>query len=85
MWTTWTSTKHVVDYMDLNKACPKDRYPVPRIDALVDSTFGYEFLNFMDAFSKYHQIKMKLQDQIHTSSSRGHLLLQCNVFRLEER
>lgn len=43
----------------LNKACPKDFYPLPRIDALVDSTFEYEFLSFIDAFSGYHQIKMK--------------------------
>lgn len=48
-----------VDYIDLNKACPKDYYPLPRIDALVDSTSGYEFLNFMDAFSGYCKIKMK--------------------------
>lgn len=48
-----------VDYIDLNKACAKDYYPLPRIDALVDSTSGYEFLNFMDAFSGYCKIKMK--------------------------
>lgn len=55
-----------VDYTDVNKACPKDCYPLPRIDALVDSTSGYEFLNFMDAFSGYHRIRMWPRDQIHT-------------------
>jgi hypothetical protein len=43
-----------VDFTDLNKACPKDRFPFPRIDALVDSTSGYELLSFMDAFSGYN-------------------------------
>lgn len=56
-----------VDYTDLNKAYPKDCYPLPCIDALVDSTMGYEFLNFMDVFSGYHRISMWPQDQIHTS------------------
>jgi hypothetical protein len=39
-----------VDFTDLNKACPKDSFPLPRIDALVDSTSGYELLSFIDAF-----------------------------------
>lgn len=56
-----------VDYTDLNKACPKDCYLLPKIDALVDSTAGYEFLSFIDAFFGYHQIKMRLSDQVHTS------------------
>jgi hypothetical protein len=43
-----------VDFTDLNKACPKDRFPFPSIDALVDSTSGYELLSFMDAFSGYN-------------------------------
>ncbi|XP_042511717.1 uncharacterized protein LOC122086839 [Macadamia integrifolia] len=37
-----------VDYSDLNKACPKDCYPLPRIDSLIDSTAGHEMLTFMD-------------------------------------
>lgn len=56
-----------INYTDLNKACPKDCYPLSRINALVDSTSGYEFLSFMDAFSRYHQIKLKKSDQIHIS------------------
>jgi hypothetical protein len=51
-----------VDFTDLNKACPKDSFPLPRIDALVDSTSGYEMLSFMDAFSRYKQILMHPQD-----------------------
>ena len=39
-----------VDYIDLNKACLKDSYPLPRIDQLVDSTAGHQLLSFMDAF-----------------------------------
>ena len=43
-----------VDFTDLNKACPKDSYPLPRIDQLVDSTAGHRLLSFMDAFSRYN-------------------------------
>ena len=43
-----------VDFTDLNKACPKDSYPLPRIDQLVDSTAGHKLLSFMDTFSGYN-------------------------------
>ena len=43
-----------VDFTDLNKACPKDSYLLPRIDQLVDSTAGHKLLRFMDAFSSYN-------------------------------
>ena len=56
-----------VDYSDLNKACPKGSFPLPRIDQLVDSTAGHEFLSFMDAYSGYNQVPMHLPDQKHTS------------------
>src|SRR6516162_8204997 len=56
-----------VDYTDLNKACPKDCFPLPRIDQLVDSTSGHELLSFMDAFSSYNQIKMDPEDEVHTA------------------
>ena len=52
-----------VDFTDLNRACPKDSYPLPQIDTLVDSTARHELLSFMDAFSGYNQIKMKEEDQ----------------------
>lgn len=51
-----------IDYSDLNKACPKDFYPLPNIDQLIDATAGNEMLSFMDAFSGYNQIKMDNQD-----------------------
>ena len=45
------SWRMCVDFTDLNKACPKDNYPLPRIDTLVDSTARHQLLSFMDAFS----------------------------------
>ena len=56
-----------VDFTDLNKACPKDSYPLPRIDTLVDSTARHQLLSFIDAFSGYNQIKMEEADQEKTS------------------
>jgi hypothetical protein len=56
-----------IDYTSLNKACPKVPFPLPRIDQIVDSTAGCELLCFLDAYSGYHQIKMKESDQIATS------------------
>jgi ribonuclease HI len=56
-----------VDYTGLNKACPKVPYPLPRIDQIVDSTAGCVTLSFLDAYSGYHQIKMKESDQLATS------------------
>ena len=56
-----------VDFTDLNRACPKDSYPLPRIDILVDSTVRHQLLSFMDAFSEYNQIKMEEADQEKTS------------------
>jgi len=53
--------------MSLNKACPKVPFPLPRIDQIVDSTAGCETLSFLDAYSSYHQIKMKESDQLVTS------------------
>ena len=52
-----------VDFTDLNKACPKDSYPLPRVDILVDSTARHQLLSFMDAFSGYNQIRMHKDDQ----------------------
>ena len=56
-----------VDYMGLNKSCPKDPFPLPRIDQVVDSTSGCETLCFLNAYSRYHQIAMKESDQLATS------------------
>ena len=56
-----------VDYMSLNKACPMDPFPVPRIDQVVDSASGFETLCFLDAYFGYHQIVMKESNQLMTS------------------
>ncbi|KAG7564974.1 Reverse transcriptase domain [Arabidopsis suecica] len=56
-----------IDFTDLNKACPKDSFPLPHIDRLVESTAGNELLTFMDAFSGYNQIMMDPEDQEKTS------------------
>ena len=56
-----------VDFTDLNKACPKDSYPLPSIDALVDSAAGCKLLSFLDAFLGYNQIKMHPMDEEKTA------------------
>ncbi|KAL0463349.1 UNVERIFIED_CONTAM: Enzymatic polyprotein [Sesamum latifolium] len=52
-----------IDFRDLNKACPKDFYPLPRIDQLVDSTSDCELLSMMDASQGYHQIMLAPEDR----------------------
>ncbi|XP_057734067.1 uncharacterized protein LOC130949335 [Arachis stenosperma] len=77
-YSTWLSNvvlvkKHngkwrmCVDYSDLNKACPKDCFPLPNIDALVDAAAGYRYLSFMDAYSGYNQIPMHRPDEDKTA------------------
>ena len=56
-----------VDFTDLNKPCPKDSFPFPRIDQLVDSTVRHKLLTFMDTFSRYNQIKISEEDQEKTA------------------
>ena len=56
-----------VDYTDLNKHCPKDPFPLPRIDRVVDSTAGCALLSFLDCYLGYHQIALKKSDQEKTS------------------
>ena len=56
-----------VDYTDLNKASPKDYFPLSRIDQLVDTTAGHELMHFMDAYSGYNQIQMHEPDKIKTT------------------
>ena len=52
-----------MDFTELNSACPKDSFPLPRIDQFVDSTTEHKLLTFMDAFLGYNQIKMSEEDQ----------------------
>src|SRR4051812_7208325 len=56
-----------VDYGPVNKYCPKDHFPLPRIDHIIDSTAGCDLLSFLDAYSGYNQIRMKEEDEEHTS------------------
>ena len=55
-----------IDFTNLNKACLKDSYPLPKTDQLVDVTTGYERMSFLDAYSRYNQIRMNERDRIHT-------------------
>jgi ribonuclease HI len=56
-----------IDFTDLNKACPKDEFPLPRIDSLVDATTTSELMSLLDCYSGYHQIWMKKDDVPKTS------------------
>ena len=52
-----------MDFTDLNKACPKDPFPMPQIDQMVNATVGHPRMNFLDAFQRYYQIPLTLCDQ----------------------
>ncbi|PKU62296.1 RNA-directed DNA polymerase [Dendrobium catenatum] len=52
-----------VDFTNLNEACPKDSFLLPRIDQLGDATSWHEMLSFMDAYSGYNQIKIDPVDE----------------------
>ena len=68
-----------MDYSDLNNACPKDSFPLPRIDHIVDASAGHGMLSFLDAFSGYHQIPMHPLDAEKTSFITPHGLYCYNV------
>jgi ribonuclease HI len=51
-----------VDFRNLNKACPKDEFPLPNMDLLIDSAAGSAMFSFMDGFSGYNQIRMSPRD-----------------------
>ena len=53
--------------MDLNRACPKDPFPMPKIDQLVDATYRHPRMSFLDAFQGYHQIALALEDREKTA------------------
>jgi hypothetical protein len=52
-----------IDFTYLNKACPKDEFPLPRIDSLVDATTTSELMSLLDCYSGYHQLWMKKEDE----------------------
>ena len=56
-----------IDFTGLNKACPKDPFPMPKIDQLVDATISHPQISFLDAFQGYHQIPLALDDQEKTA------------------
>ena len=56
-----------VNYRDLNKASPKDDFPLPHIDILVDNTANHEVLSFMDGYAGYNQILMAEEDMEKTT------------------
>ena len=56
-----------VDFTDLNRACPKDPFPMSRIDQLVNVTVGHPQMSFLDAFQGYHQIPLTINDQEKTA------------------
>lgn len=56
-----------VDFTDLNKAYPKDPFPISRINQLVDATFSHLIMSFLDAFPRYHKILLALSDQEKTA------------------
>jgi hypothetical protein len=61
-------TIHIcIDYRDINRACPKDNYPTPFIDQIVDDCAGSEIFSFMDGFSGYNQINILPSDQHKTA------------------
>jgi Reverse transcriptase (RNA-dependent DNA polymerase) len=56
-----------VDFRDLNKACPKDDFPLPVTEIIIDHTSSYEVFSFMDDYAGYNQIKMAPGDEKHTA------------------
>src|SRR3954464_9552742 len=61
---TW---RMCIDYMSLNKACPKDPFALPRIDQVIDSMAGCDLLSFLDCYSGYNQIRLNPANQLKTS------------------
>ncbi|KAK1663584.1 hypothetical protein QYE76_051743 [Lolium multiflorum] len=74
-----TALRMCIDYTGLNKHCPKDHFPLPRIDQIVDSTAGCDRLSFLDAYSGYNQIKLKKEDQELTAFITPHGIFCYNV------
>ena len=60
-----------IDFTDVNRAYPKDSFPLSQIDLIIDATSCHELLSFMDAFSGYNQISTDPDDQEKTSFVTG--------------
>jgi len=78
--------KICVDFKDLNRACPKDEFPLPNVDILVDATARYECFSFMDVYSGYNKIFMEPADAQETAfrTPFWELLLKNDAFWIEE-
>ena len=74
-----------IDFTDINRACPKDSFPLPRIDLILEATAGHKLLSFMDAFLGYNQIRMDPNDQEKNSfvTGQGTYCYQVMPFRLK--
>ena len=68
-----------VDYTNLNDACPKDTFPLPWIDQIVEATAGHELLSFLDAYSGYNQIPMHLPNSTKIAFITSYGMYCCNV------
>jgi hypothetical protein len=56
-----------IDFTDLNKCCPKDDFPLTRIDQIIDSASGYDIMALLDYCSGYHQIWLHKEDEEKTN------------------
>lgn len=63
-----------VNFINLNLTCPKSGYPLPKIDALVDLVGGCSIMNFLDAFSVYHEIQLTQRKQ-HSTLKKGYIAI----------
>ena len=72
-----------VDNTDLNEECPKDSFPLPRIDQIVDASAGHGMLSFLDAFLGYHQIPMHPPDAEKIAFITPIGLFCCNVMSFD--
>ena len=68
-----------MDYIDLNEACPKDNFPLPRIDQIIDVSARHGMFSFLDAFSGYHQIPMHPLDVEKIAFITPHRMFYYNV------
>ena len=75
-----------IDYTDLNKACPKDPYPLPSIDSFVNIASSFLFLSFLDAYSGYNQMSMYALDEEKTAfiTLMGNSCYKVMPFRLKK-
>ena len=73
-----------IDFRELNKACPKDEFPLPNVDILVDAAVGHERFSFMDGYSGYKQIFMEPVDAQLTAFKRPFGNYYCKMMPFEE-